>query len=805
MLKRKIFIYLLVTSVVLPNMSALAADRNGPASNSDPSVSGSLKDGSGGGNRGGGRPTPNPSPTPAPAPTPAPTPTPVPAPAPSADPVPVPPAPASDPKAARDTGFSEGVVTGRPEGEAAGVQDGMSDGQKQGFEHGHRDCQADEINRAKDRGYHHGYEMGQNQGAREGTDRGHIDGDAQGRSDGQNAGTSQANTDAQNAAAGPGRDAGYRDADHSDASARGDADGARKGNADALDAANATEYQVGRQSVRDQKNAEAIQTHDRFAQKTPWNPAPSGDQQLSFTGSILNKFKKLFSIVAASAGFGSSGPTRSYPNADEQAAYVQGWHEGHDAGFKAGHDDKYKAAYDQVFKMSYDNGCNQARREDYRRYFEQGQNQGQAEGYRSGYDSVYNQAKQYAYNAVYQTALKQAYDANYQGYYDSYFAQARSAANNARISQLYSAAFATAHDREYANAYPGYAAAAQARGRKDEEQDYANRPVRILSAEIQESQPNGIYEPGEKLRLKLQLRNFANQDIQGGDVHIRLEAIDKNGLVAAVADEVLAKNLQRKSLTIVSDALDFNLNEQAVNRAVRFNVKISMVGVEQDVSLMSAQATYQMDVQLAEQPTLQEGLPSVIRFTVTNQAKIASEAGSLSLTVDPSVLEVENANKAIPSLAVGQSIDLEYNVIAHTGDDSVSLPLATIATNANGRILGTMSMVNETPVVNDYRISLREIPSGLRNSGVTRVQYKIVNANKRLSPRSLQLAIRVISNNKDNFSVVGPIPQYLEPLLRGQSENFTLPVRSQSPNNGGTLELVVKEQGRVVVIHRANF
>jgi hypothetical protein len=623
------------------------------------------------------------------------------------------------------------------------------------------------------------------------------------------------------------------EANRSDATERGSNDGKLAGNADAKNEADRVEYPRGREAVRSEKAAEAVQNTDRFAQKTPFAQLKAAlDASLSelkaSDAPVMSALKSLWvgimgdergrggdrggdrggegagSLSDAGAGFGPVVISAQYPTPEEQAAYEEGFKQGRHRGFKEARERAYQEAYRGEYRDAKRDGCDVARREDYRSYVEEGRQRGYAQAYREAYDRVYQPAYQEAYGRSYEESRRNTYEANYDRFYSGHFASAKAAASSARYNELYSAAKRQAHDAEYSRSYPAYAQQSNQRGRNDEEADFAARPVRVMSMEVQESVANGLYEPGEALRLKMQLRNHANSAITGKDLRIQIETVDRNGIITSIADESLVKDLQKKSITTVTDAMEFNLTEAAIAQAVSINVKLSLVGKVQDQQKITLVANYQLQVKV-QQPELLEGMESLVKVQLTNQAKVASEAGKVALNANNEILEVLDAAQDVPSLRAGESTVLQYRVILRSEASNVRIPLAVSATHSSGRVLGVSVSTPEVPVINDYRIRLREQPSGLRRAGVTRVQYTISNTNKRLSPKSLQLETRVLNDSVANFTVVGPSPQYLAPVQQGNSVNFTIPLNAKTANEGGVLELVVKEKGRVVVVHRVKF
>lgn len=754
---------------------------------------------------------------------PAPTPTPAPAPAPV------------DTSAAKAAGLAEGQTAGAREGQDRGPVEGRAAGLAKGLEEGRDVCEKEERRKAYDEGYHEGFREGERRGAWDGSARGRQDGEQRGRSEGDTDGIRRADSDARTHAYPVGRERGYNEANQSDAPARGNADGIVAGDAQAREAAERTDYPRGRKAYSDERWAEAVAVEESFNQKNP----PRVNAMLD-----LSKFAMLAAAPApgdrdgrggrpgdgrggdgrgGNNGGGNNGnvnvpgvtatpdnrynaPSRTWPTPEENAAYRTAYNEGYKSGFQGAYAQGYSVAYQAAYRTGQDQGCNEARN---RRYPE-ARRRGEEEGHRAGYDRAYRFTYDRVFREYYDANFREysdaAYRRSYQGYYDNYFEQARSEAYRARYNELYNASYEPARAAKYAEMYPGYAQAAFNRGRTDEAAEFAARPVRILGAEATETIVNGVFEPGEALRVKVKMRNFGG-NISRDKLKLQVQALDASSAVITEAEQVLAQNIKAKSITTVGEALEFRMNENAVNRARTFRVSVVYQGNVISTQDLAVTTKFMIDVNFAESPELKEGLESVLRVKVKNQSRAATDAAfAVKFSSDPKVLEIQNPIVAVGVLNAGEERVIDYKVIARgRGGSSISAPVVFEAALGTGRRVGLMDREERIPLVNDYRIHTNGAASNLRTAGVTRVSYTITNVGSRMVMKGLQLKVSVTGDNSANFAVVGPNPQYLQPLLQGQNLTFVVPVLAKSSGMNGVLELEVQEDGRTVVIHRAEF
>jgi len=243
-----------------------------------------------------------------------------------------------------------------------------------------------------------------------------------------------------------------------------------------------------------------------------------------------------------------------------------------------------------------------------------------------------------------------------------------------------------------------------------------------------------------------------------------------------------------------------------VNKAKRFRITMFYQNRNVGEQIVDITSKFMIDVSYAEAPELKEGIESSLKIRVKNQSQTPSDAGlKLSFNSDPEKLEMRRTEAQIGILNPGEERIIEFPVIARETGAEIRVPLVFLASLGTGRRVGLIDEERRIPLINDYRIQVAPTVNGLRNEGITRIEYTIQNISSRMLMKGLQLKVKVMDDTANNFVVIGPNPQYLMPMIRGQSIGFVIPVLVKSNNAGGVLELEVQEDGHGVVISRVSF
>lgn len=761
-----------------------------------------------GGGGGGGRPAPYPDPTATPRPEPTRPPRPEPTYTPGPDPYPEPtytpvPEPIYTDGAYRE-GLNDGYQAGEDEGREAGARQGRNEGQERGRSEGYEACDREEGARQYEIGYAEGLSDGEREGASEGRQQGRDQGRAQGESEGRADGLARADRDAESEATEPGAAQGYAEAERANAATKGRADGLVAGEQEARDKALQEDFVRGIEEYRREREAQPIQNRDEFSQLA--GNAAAGEPAAAGVAATRE-------LGAGSLGLLYVRPGRRYDHPEQRAAYDRGFAE----GYRDGYDRAYRATYEDGFRSGYERsyaeGCSEARGRNHREDRDRGFREGHDRGYRGAYDNAYQRAHGEAYDAAFGPASEGAYRANYREAYDRHFELARARAYRERFAEIYGAAYEPARAARFAELYPRFAKTEYERGRTEEAKAFEERPLRLLSSEVIDPDDNGLFEPGEPLRLRLELRNFATRVAPGKTVLLRLEALDAASAVISRGETTLARDLRENSVTRISEALEFRMNEGAVGRPHAFRLTVMHQGRKAGETTMSVEPSFAVRLELAETPELRNGLPSPVRVRVTNlAARATGSALKVRLAADTAELEVQEPERVIPPLNEGEARIVEFSVIGRSAASEIRLPLALAVTQASdGRRLGLLDLSQEAPVapiVNDYRLEVLSDLKSLREPGVTRVSYRISNRGSRLLFGTLALSVRVLDSAgrpDDSFAVIGPNPQLIQSLEKGESLTFVVPLLARTRGAGDLLELELREDGQPVVIHRSEF
>ncbi len=711
-------------------------------------------------------------------------------------PGPRPPAPV-DTGSARNAGMQDGTADGRREGDVRGPNEGHEDGQRNGRANGYQRCERNERQEAQNNGYRAGYPVGERDGIDRGTTDGITNGENQGNINGIRDGALKAEQDAELDATPLGRAQGIEEANQSDASTLGTQAGTISGDKDALAKAVAVDYPRGRADYRNEIESEPIENEDSYLQ--------SALQAVSSVQNFIKSLSENESERRATPDRRFYHIRRNYPTSEENSAYRNGYDSGYSSGFHSGYNSSYQSAYRQAYDHGDNQGCQDARRQDYSRDYDRGYQEGYREGNSRAYQTAYDSAYRTSYQRIYPVAYENSHRETYPRAYAVYFEKARQQAYQEKYGEIYQSYFNVAYDKKFQEVYPLYAVEQYNLGRKDEAVLFEQLPVRLTGSEMIETIPNGLYEPGEPLKLKIKIRNFIGRELNGKDIQVKIRARNAAAAVISRPEVLLSQNLRRKSMTTISNVLEIRFNESVVNQSSTFDLILFYQGRDCGTFTFKLTPKFLLDLQFATPPVLREGMRSTFEAKVTNQANVRSDASTIvRLLSNSPAIEIVEGQADLSSLNPGESAIVKFVVIGRQGGNP-EIPLAFEALTTSGRRIGLLDKTFEVPVLNDYTITLKQVPQSLREVGITRVDYVIDNVSSRLIMRSLQLITRFTPNEGEPFVVVGPNPQYLRPLLKGQATSFVVPVFAKEKNNGGILELEVQENGQTVVIHRVQF
>jgi hypothetical protein len=211
------------------------------------------------------------------------------------------------------------------------------------------------------------------------------------------------------------------------------------------------------------------------------------------------------------------------------------------------------------------------------------------------------------------------------------------------------------------------------------------------------------------------------------------------------------------------------------------------------------------ELSFASRPEVKEGLQTTLQIRVHNNGNKPTDPNlKVKLQAASREIEILQDTALAGQIAPGGDKIVSFPVIGRGQGNTVDLPLVIQALESSGRRIGLIDGVQSLPVTNDYRVQIRQDTlSGLRSNGLTRIEYVVQNVSSRILLKGLSLKVTFPGSANGQFVVIGPNPQYLQPVLQGQTASFLIPVLSSGGN--GVMQVEVKEDGRTVVIDRNNF
>ncbi len=341
-------------------------------------------------------------------------------------------------------------------------------------------------------------------------------------------------------------------------------EGTKAGEDYAVQQAQAVDYVNGRKQVREKYFSEPVKFQDQFSQRKP---------EGMFAG--LERSLELFADVRSDRGPHDGG--RCEEKGREQAAFERGRQEGYKAGYQKTYNQAYRAAYDQAYHQGFRQGCGEERfraRAEYNRGYDDGYDS----GFKSGYDRGYNDTFRAAYDAEFAPASEAAYNDTYQSAYYRHYEAGREAGYNERYNEMYQSTFQPAKQARFEELYPELAKEQFAKGQADEELDFVNRPLRLLQAVLQDKNKDGKPQTGESLRITFVARNFLPAGIDKKDVTLEVTSDKIPVTYLKLPKEVLAKSLREKSVTKVTDALEFIFSSKAKGQKVKIRFTLKLKG-----------------------------------------------------------------------------------------------------------------------------------------------------------------------------------------------------------------------------------
>ena len=694
------------------------------------------------------------------------------------------------------------------------MPDGGNAGQADGTRAGFNDCQAQAQNAAGQQGYGDGAPVGQQQGAIAGQADGQRDGGSNGQSEGVADGRRRATADSRAAAQGPATQDGNSQVDEPGVQNQAQIDAYAKANADAQTTANTGDYQRGRTDRHNELvNAPVLNT-DSFSQLDPV-PVVSPIPPPSTLEFRINKGLLSIEVSVPSPSYRYSNPRPNYRYDSEDSAYRSGYRSGYIDGFNRAYSDSFDATYRPAYANGQQYGCSDAQSRDYTSSYRDGYERGRSAAYSAAYDSAHEAAARDAYNAVYAGASQNAYQSTYASEYERQYAEIRAAAYQSRRNAVYKVAYDAAYRQRYDQVYPVYRDQAYQRGRQDENRNFAGNPMKFVDAALVDVNGDGVIAPGDPVRVKVNLRNYADHAIVATDLEVSITSL--SGATAASTKNIPTQGLRAQSMTEIRDLLEIRPTQQAVGTTLTVQVQVKYRGQVLDTKRLTASVKFPIRFAGIELPSgLREGFEAIGKLSLTNLSDREIAAGTkVSLLLPNSIItdvDLLDRELVMPAIPAGGTASASFRFIPRMNAGNLTLPLSIIVKSVEGTVIfGGPAASSAVPISTDYGIDVSSDLAALKKPGMVRVQYELSNLLGQDGPyRSASVRVTVLADDgvtvHPSVRVVGPNPQTLTTLDGSASLKFLVPLLVSSENRGGILVLeVLDDESKVVRSHRENF
>lgn len=735
-----------------------------------------------------------------------------------------------------DAAFRQGFVDGKPGGEQEarerGRDLGRASGHQRGFLAGGQRCEADAKESEYKRGLREGEDQSRPQGYLAGVKAGEDAARIQALRDGTQAGQLRAEQDAYQAAYEVGAEEGSRkaEADREGILVRAESEGKAAGREEARRQADLIEYQKARDAYRQKRFAQPPFYRESYSLTDP--PRPFTRASL-FQRPSVAKVALVQSLESVMAGSGddslppqdSSGispdyryanPNPNYATQAENRAYRQGYREGYQQRFQNVFPDVFRSVYLEAFRIAEVEGCTAARARSYETEYQRGREDGTRVGYRESYQKAYDETYARLVEVIRNGEIEKAYRIAYPQFYQQFLLKGRTDGYRNRTDQLYSQIFNEAKSTEFQARYPAFARDATQRGIEDEMNEFVQHPVQMVFAEAIESVPNGLIEPGEPMKLRVQLRNFSTDVIPASTISILVQRSDPKNIQLPQPFVVLNQALQPDSLTDISDVMDIIITDTALvvkdpttgqPASAPVRIEVSATGNKLTGQPISFELTphYQMKIELTEVPTFREGILSPLKFRITNQSTTKpSPVSRFSVKFDDFYVEIPQSDVLLEPLEPGAAAEITLPVLTRRNEANILAALSIGVFNQNGRKLGKAEVVPQLRVVNSYQLLFPGDPlKKLRKAGKENLDVYINNI---ISPngQNIELLVRRVEDSAP-FLTVTEQPKMIPLIGKSTSKKATVSFEISRDNTGGLLEFELRENGVPVLIRWVEF
>ncbi|MBI4751534.1 MAG: hypothetical protein HY774_23890 [Acidobacteria bacterium] len=735
-----------------------------------------------------------------------------------------------------DTAFRQGFVDGKPGGDQEarerGRDLGRASGHQRGFLAGGQRCESDAKEAEYKRGLREGEEQSRPKGYLAGVKAGEDAARIQALRDGTQAGQLRAEQDAYQAAYELGAEEGSRQAesDRQSILVRAESEGKAAGREEARRQADLIEYQKARDAYRQKRMANPPFYRESYSLTDP--PRPFTRASLVHAPSVAKVALVQLppSAMASSPEFcpppqDPSGispdyryanPNPNYATQAENRAYRQGYREGYQQRFQNVFPDVFRSVYLEAFRVAEVEGCNAARVRSYETEYQRGREDGTRVGYQESYQKAYDETYARLVEVIRTGEIEKAYRIAYPQFYQQFLMKGRTDGYRNRTEQLYSQIYNEAKATEFQARYPGFARDATQRGIEDEMNEFVQHPVQLVFAEAIESVPNGLIEPGEPMKLRIQLRNFSTDVISASTITILVQRSDPKNIQLPQPFVVLNQALQPDSLTDISDVMDIIIADTALAvknsttgqpASAPVRIEVAATGNKLAGQPVSFELTpqYQMKIELTEVPVFREGISSSLKFRVTNQSSAKpSPVSRFSVKFDDYFVEIPQSDVLLEPLEPGAAAEITLPVLTRRNEANILAALSIGVFNQNGRKLGKAEVVPQLKVVNSYQLLFPGDPlKKLRRAGKESLDVYINNIT---SPngQNVELLVRRVEDSAP-FLTVTEQAKMIPLIGKSTSKKATVSFEISRDNTGGLLEFELRENGVPVLIRWVEF
>ncbi len=274
------------------------------------------------------------------------------------------------------------------------------------------------------------------------------------------------------------------------------------------------------------------------------------------------------------------------------------------------------------------------------------------------YDESYGSGYQSVYKSVYTQTFKGAYDANIKSAYESALAQAFSDQTNAGLEK---GANELGVLNGFAARLPSAVAENYAAGQKafNEQMATGYLPV-VRSLDLIETNRDGLFTPGETVKLKLVLDNYGDQATPKGKLNVRITRVSGLEALSSQTREVPPVNGQTRAL--IEGVVTAKIGVLSAKQKLHLEGVVEGGKVAFGFSV-DKEAHFPLELEsitLAKKPKINEAVNATLKYHNLTAEK--TPESKLVLTTRPNVVSVVSDKLVVPALDAGQSAEVTASI-----------------------------------------------------------------------------------------------------------------------------------------------